>query len=77
MKDTMTKEIKVEFAPGCFDAFEGTQEELNDLMAEIQRLAESGELFEEGNIVDVEELDDEEFESMQAMISKSQGRTLQ
>ena len=27
--------LKVVFAPGCFDSFEGTQEELDELMAEI------------------------------------------
>lgn len=27
---------KVEFAPGCFDDFDGTQEELNALMKEIE-----------------------------------------
>jgi hypothetical protein len=34
-KDT---EIKVEFAPGCFDNFDGTQEELDELVAEIQNM---------------------------------------
>ena len=30
------KPLKIEFAPGCFDQFEGTQEELEALIAEIQ-----------------------------------------
>lgn len=47
---------KLVFMPGCFDQFEGTQEELDDLVAEIQRLADSGELFE--NSVPIEDLDD-------------------
>lgn len=34
----MTKEIKVEFAPGCFDNFEGTQEELDKLVADLQEM---------------------------------------
>ena len=40
----MTDEKKPEivFAPGCFDSFEGTQEELDELVAEIQRLVDSG-----------------------------------
>ena len=38
--------IKVEFAPGCFDGFEGTQEELDAMVAEIERMALSGELEE-------------------------------
>ena len=40
-KDCMTKEekpIKIEFAPGAFDNFDGTQEELNELVAEIQNM---------------------------------------
>ena len=35
MTDTKTP-IEVRFAPGCFDHFDGTQEELDALMAEIQ-----------------------------------------
>lgn len=60
----MTKR-KVEFAPGCFDNFEGTQEELDALVEEIQRLAESGELEANSHILDDdawEELDEEEQE---------------
>lgn len=30
------KPVSVIFAPGCFDTFEGTQEELDELMADIQ-----------------------------------------
>ena len=36
----MTKEMKIQFAPGCFDNFEGTQEELDTLMAEILSMFE-------------------------------------
>jgi hypothetical protein len=32
----MSKPVEVIFAPGCFDHFEGTQEELDELIAEIQ-----------------------------------------
>ena len=35
MTDTKTP-IEVVFAPGCFDHFDGTQEELDALIAEIQ-----------------------------------------
>lgn len=56
----MTKPIKVEFAPGCFDNFEGTQEELNELMAEIHRMIESGEIFEKSQPLDIDELIDED-----------------
>lgn len=60
MTDEERKEIKIEFAPGCFDNFDGTQEELDELMTEIQRMAETGELFERARPVDVDEMSDEE-----------------
>jgi len=42
MKESMTDQpIKVQFAPGCFDEFEGTQEELDLLMAEIHSMFEN------------------------------------
>ena len=50
------KKIKVEFAPGCFDHFEGSQEELDELITEINRLIETGELFEKGQAIDLEEM---------------------
>lgn len=50
------KPLKVEFAPGCFDNFDGTQEELDELMLEIQRMVESGELMDNSTVVDFDEL---------------------
>lgn len=40
------KKPELVFAPGCFDNFDGTQEELDELLAEIQRLVDTGEIFE-------------------------------
>jgi hypothetical protein len=48
--------MKVEFAPGCFDDFEGTQEELEEFQRLIQAGFESGDFLEES-----EELTDEMF----------------
>lgn len=50
------KEIKVEFAPGAFDSFEGTQEELDEIVADIRRMIDTGELFERARQVDFDEL---------------------
>jgi hypothetical protein len=50
--------FKVVFAPGCFDDFDGTQEELDDLVAEITALVQSGEVAEMLEEVSVEDLDD-------------------
>lgn len=39
--------IKITFVPGCFDDFDGTQEELDQLIVHIQEMANSGELFKD------------------------------
>lgn len=56
------KELKIEFAPGCFDNFDGTQEELDELMAEITRMIKSGEFKEKSKKLDPDDLSDEELE---------------
>lgn len=55
-----SKKLEIVFAPGCFDKFTGTQEELDKLVAEIKAQVENGTLLEEG-----EELSDEEIEEME------------
>lgn len=60
----MNKKLRVEFLPGCFDEFEGSQEELDDLIKEIHRLAESGELVERSRPVDMNFDDEDEFISI-------------
>ena len=58
------KELKIVFAPGAFDNFEGTQEELDEFIAEITRVVKSGEIFEKSKPVDIESLSDEELEKL-------------
>jgi hypothetical protein len=78
MTDT-PKTIKVEFAPGCFDNFDGTQEELDALVAEITQLAQSGQLEENSTPVDDdawEQLSDEEREIISSALEHvSEGST--
>jgi hypothetical protein len=62
------KKPEIVFAPGCFDNFEGTQEELDEMIAEIQRMAESGELFENSTELDLEELSEEDPEFADKLI---------
>ena len=67
----MTEEKKIPeivFAPGCFDSFEGTQEELDEMIAEIRRMAESGELFENSTELDLEDLAEEDPEFADKLI---------
>lgn len=59
---TENKKPEIVFMPGCFDDFEGTQEELDEMVAEIQRLVESGEIVDISAILD--DLSDEEIEDL-------------
>lgn len=62
MSEENKKPIELIFAPGCFDSFDGTQEELDELIEQIKKMAETGELFEQSTPVyldDIEDLIDE------------------
>ena len=48
--------MELVFAPGCFDDFEGTQEELDELVKEITDKFASGEALEEARALSPEEL---------------------
>ena len=61
-----TKKLKIEFAPGCFDSFDGTQEELDSLIAQLTQQVESGELMEKSTPVDWDNLDDETRAKLEA-----------
>ena len=75
------KKLHIEFAPGAFDNFDGTQEELDALMAELQRMADSGELEAHSIALDDDEvwesLSDEEREIIESALTGDQQRRLQ
>lgn len=55
------KPFKIEFAPGCFDNFEGTQEELDEFMAALEKKLTSmtaEELKAEAREIDEEYLEE-------------------
>jgi len=56
MSENNKTEMKIEFAPGCFDSFEGTQEELDAVIAQITEMALSGELFKEAQDLEDDEI---------------------
>jgi hypothetical protein len=66
IKMTQPKKLKIEFAPGCFDNFDGTQEELDSLIAQLTQQVESGELMEKSTPVDWDNLDDETRAKLEA-----------
>jgi hypothetical protein len=51
----MTEKLKVVFAPGCFDNFEGTEAELAEMLADIHQMAEDGTLMDKATPLDPEE----------------------
>ena len=57
---------KVVFMPGSFDDFDGTQEELDELIKMIQQKAEDGTLFEESRSIDPDSEEGQEL--MQKLI---------
>jgi len=83
MKNKDGKEIKVEFAPGCFDDFDGSQEELDALQKEIMHMLTSmtPEELEDNSRPLIDSIDDEEdaefLKSVIEKISNSEKRNLQ
>ena len=55
----MTDKPKIIFAPGCFDNFDGTPEELAAMLADIHQMVENGTLME--NSTPLSEEDEAEF----------------
>jgi hypothetical protein len=67
------KKMKIEFAPGAFDTFDGTQDELDALVAELERMAESGELEEHSvALEDWDDLDDEDRAIIEDALERQQ-----
>jgi hypothetical protein len=74
MKNKDGKEMQIEFAPGCFDQFDGTQEELEAFQKEIMEMIGKmtpEELEAQSTQVDedyIEELLEEDPEAAEALI---------
>lgn len=61
------KKPELVFAPGCFDDFDGTAEELAELIEQLHAMAESGELFENATPL----TEEEEAEYLEKLESRS------
>ena len=66
----MTDKPKIIFAEGCFDGFEGTEEDLAAILADIHQMAENGTLLQ--NATPVDESDEEFIKFMQSQIAPRQ-----
>ena len=77
MKEPMTDQpLKVQFAPGCFDDFEGTQAELDLLMAEIHSMFEgmtAEDLDASSRAVDFDQLSESDPELAQRLAAALDG----
>lgn len=76
--------LKVVIAPGAFDSFEGSQEELDELMAQIHAMIADGSLFENSTAINIDDLaesddpaDQELLEKLSRSFSDEPPRTLQ
>ena len=72
------KPIKVEFAPGAFDHFDGTQEELDELLAEIQNMfanTTAEEIEAMSRPITAEDLEDLPDEVKETLIREALGET--
>ena len=68
----MTNKLKLVFVPGCFDNFEGTQEELDKLVEEIQTRFENGSLFNESDTIELDTLSEAEYLAFNEALSSVQ-----
>jgi hypothetical protein len=65
----MTEKLKIVFAEGCFDGFDGTEEELAEMLADLHQMVEDGTLMDNATPLRPEE--EEEFvEMMQRRIPR-------
>jgi hypothetical protein len=65
------KKVKIEFAPGCFDDFDGTQEELDELVKTLQNMS-MDEIIAESEPLDYDDIDDDVL----ASLNQTSNRTL-
>lgn len=56
---TEKKKPEIVFMPGCFDGFDGTQEELDELIASIEKMFETGEIPEGAEVIEYDAEEDE------------------
>lgn len=76
---TNPKKLRVEFAPGCFDEWDGTQAELDEFVRQITSMAESGELAEGMPVTEetLADMDPEDQERLLMILARETKRSLQ
>jgi len=70
MTDDKEDKIKITFAPGALDEFDGTQEELDEFIAELEQMANDGSLLEKAEPykLDPDDMSDRELQALNEML---------
>jgi hypothetical protein len=68
----MTDKPKLVFVPGCFDNFDGTQEELDALISEITSMFESGDFELEATELDIDDEDPEFVDHIMRQLDRAE-----
>ena len=72
------EEIAIEFAEGFFEDFDGTPEQMQELMDFLAAKIKDGSLFDEAEPFAIEDLDEDEADMiMDRLNSRNDKRTLQ
>lgn len=69
----MNTKFKIEFANGCFDDFDGTQEELDSMVQELTQLVESGDILNYLTITD-SDVDFDDFNQDEELFFTNNGK---
>jgi hypothetical protein len=69
------EKIKIEFAPGCFDTFTGTQEELDELVKTLQNMSME-DIIEQSEPVDLDDMDADELDHVLSALNQTKPRNL-
>lgn len=70
MTDKKDDPMKLVFAPGCFDGFEGTQEELDEVQAEIMKMFASGEFLANATPVNMDALMEDDPDLAEMLVQR-------
>lgn len=74
----MNKPLKVVFAPGCFNNFDGTQEEMDEFMKMLKSKIEDGSIFTDSRLLDPDDPEDAELVArLEQQMNENADRKLQ
>lgn len=76
VKNKQGQEMTVTFAESFFEDFEGTPEEMEELLATISEMIADGSLFEKSIPFSMDELDEDEAEELMEQMRQAEKRSI-